>query len=356
MKIAIAGLNPGTAIYAQYMAKNGHEVTIFTESQNDVVIADLLPHVSLNIVNRESTRLFTRRYLEDILGIRIRNVKLQSITIDENRIILTNGEYDNYDKVIIGSEIYPASSGRCISVYSIKSLQGKYLIEGRDAGKNTELLLLIADVGGSVDTKSALVLDDDVLKSVPINRAQDAQECLSTDYEVVKPIIGKIGVNNELLGRSFVMRDSLSGIEYVVNRDYQLIIMGKLMALRDLGVINTLPLMPRLELGFSNNWSFMTIGLTREELGSVFRDLSSSRISYRAVDNDIIAKVLHRGNKLLGMQVLARGIKLLSWFYLIYSLVMLNDIAYLVLDMGYERVFGTLRGLLEQLVLNLYNI
>ncbi len=126
--------------------------------------------------------------------------------------------------------------------------------------------------------------------------------------------------------------------------------------MRDLGIINSLPLMPRLEVGLSRNWSFLSVGLTRNELGTVFRDLSSSRVAYHSDGVDIVAKVIHRGNKLLSLQVLARGVKLFNWFSLIYSLIMLNNTAYLLLDMGYEAVFNTVRGLLEQLMLNLYNI
>ncbi len=163
-----------------------------------------------------------------------------------------------------------------------------------------------------------------------------------------------------LIGRGgFMLRDSLSGIEYVINRDYQLIMMGgKLLAMRDLGVIDSLPLMPRLEIGFSRNWSFLSVGgLTQHELSAVFRDLSSSRVAYHSGETDIIAKVIYRGNKLLSLQLLARGgIKLLNWFSSIYSLIMLNNAAYLLLDMGYETAFGVVRGLLEQLMLNLYNI
>ncbi|WP_243670887.1 hypothetical protein [Vulcanisaeta sp. JCM 16161] len=123
-----------------------------------------------------------------------------------------------------------------------------------------------------------------------------------------------------------------------------------------MGIIDSLPLMPRLEIGFSRNWSFLSVGLTRNELTSVFRDLSSSRIAYHSDEADITAKVIYRGNRLLGLQVLARGIKLLNWFSSIYSLIMLNGTAYLLLDMGYETLFNTVRGMLEQLMLNLYNI
>jgi hypothetical protein len=59
---------------------------------------------------------------------------------------------------------------------------------------------------------------------------------------------------------------------------------------------------------------------------------------------------------LLSLQLITRGIKIYNWFYYIYSLIMLNSTAYLIIDMGYERLFGTLRGLIEQLILDTYNI
>ncbi|WP_243675217.1 hypothetical protein [Vulcanisaeta distributa] len=43
------------------------------------------------------------------------------------------------------------------------------MINGNDAGKNTESLLLITDLGGSAITGSSMAIDDDVLKSLPIN-------------------------------------------------------------------------------------------------------------------------------------------------------------------------------------------
>lgn len=109
MKIAIVGLNPGTAIYAQYLAKDGHDITVFTESQGDVIIMDLLPHSFLSIVNGESIKLFTRKYLEDLLGISVLNVKLGSITINNSEVLITSeaggqGIRGKYDRVVIGSE------------------------------------------------------------------------------------------------------------------------------------------------------------------------------------------------------------------------------------------------------------
>ena len=361
MRIAIIGLNPGTAIYSQYLAKNGHEVTVFTENRGDVEVMDLLPHALLDIVSKETIKLFTGKYLEDILGISIVNARLQSIMIKGNNVLLASSLdgkslKDKYDKVVIGSEASPKGSGNCISIYRTVLSQGHYLINGNDIGKNTEALLFMADLGGYVVMSSPLAIDYDLIKSIPINRASEAKACLSTDYEVAKPIIDTANKDNWFIGKGFIMRDSLSGAEYVINRDYQLIMMGKLLALKDLGFIDSLPLMPRLELGFSRDWSYLSIGLTKNELTPIFRDLSSSRMAYHSSDSDIIAKAIHRGNRLLSIQVLARGVRLLNWFFSVYSLVMLNNITYLVLDMGYERTFNTLRGLLEQLILNLYNI
>ncbi|WP_446752425.1 hypothetical protein [Vulcanisaeta sp. JCM 16161] len=361
MKIAIVGLNPGTAIYAQYLAKDGHDITVFTESQGDVIIMDLLPHSFLSIVNGESIKLFTRKYLEDLLGISVLNVKLGSITINNSEVLITSeaggqGIRGKYDRVVIGSEALPRESGNCVSIYRATLSPGNYVINGGDVGKNVETLMLVADVGGRAITNSPMAIDEDLLKSLPMNRDVKAGGCVSTDYDVVKPLIGVAGKGVWFVGRGFRYRDSLSGIEYVVNRDYQLIMMGKLLAMRDLGIIDSLPLMPRLEIGFSRNWSFLSVGLTRNELTSVFRDLSSSRIAYHSDEADITAKVIYRGNRLLGLQVLARGIKLLNWFSSIYSLIMLNGTAYLLLDMGYETLFNTVRGMLEQLMLNLYNI
>ncbi|GAB6943856.1 hypothetical protein [Vulcanisaeta sp. JCM 14467] len=360
MKIAVIGLNPGTAIYAQYLAKDGHEITILTESRGDAIIMDLLPHALLGIVNKELTKLFTRKYLEDVLGINILNVKLSAVTINGDKVLIMGKADDQdvggkYDRVIVGSEALPRESSNCVSAYKVTLSSGDYVINGFDAGKNTELLMLTADLGGRAVTSSPTAIDGDVLKYLPINSNVESGTCVSTDYDVIKPSIGAAG-SNWFIGRGFTLRDSLSGIEYMVNRDYQLIMMGKLLAMRDLGIIDSLPLMPRLEIGFSRNWSFLSIGLTHDELSTVFRDLSSSRVAYHSGETDIVAKVTYRGRKLLSLQILARGIKLLNWFSSIYSLIMLNGVAYLLLDMGYEVAFSTVRGLLEQLMLNIYNI
>ncbi|MCG2862849.1 MAG: hypothetical protein L7H10_00460 [Vulcanisaeta sp.] len=355
MKVAIAGLNPGTAMYAYYMAKDGHEVTVYTGVRGDVVFMDLKPHASLGIVSRESTRLFTRRYLEDVLGIHIVNTDISSLIIAKNNEIVTNGRGNKYDRVIAGSEITPPSLGGCLSVYIDTPSPARYIINGRDPGKNLEISLLISEIGGSIILSPPLAIDSDLVKSLPINRAQAYDGCVTTDYNVVTPVITG-DFTGETLGRGFVMRDPLSGLEYVVNRDYQLVIRGKLLALRDLGIIDSIPAMPRLEVGFSRDWSFLSIGLTREELGSAFRDVSSSRIAYHYGDGDIIGKVIHRGSRLLGLQLIVRGVRVFNWFYYIYSLVMLDAAAYLIVDMGYERASGTLRGLIEQLILDMYNI
>ncbi|WP_054853489.1 hypothetical protein [Vulcanisaeta distributa] len=105
MRIAIIGLNPGgTAIYAQYLAKDGHEVTILTESQSDVIVTDLIPHASLNIINRESIKLFTREYLEDILGISILGVRLSSVMINEGKVLVVDSVNEHGIRVgMIGS-------------------------------------------------------------------------------------------------------------------------------------------------------------------------------------------------------------------------------------------------------------
>ena len=357
MRLAIVGLNPGTAIYAQYLARDGHEVTIYTETQGDVKIMDLAPHALMGIVNEETTKLFTRKYLEDLLGIRIVSAGLQSVVIDKNDVVLNDqGSRYHYDRVIVGSEAVPREFGNCGSVYRIRLRQGNYVINGNDIGKNTESLLFITDMGGYANPGLLMALDDDLLKSLPISRTQGIETCITTDYEVIKPVASSINGGDWLIGRGFTTRDPLSGIEYSINRDHQLIMMGKLLALRDLGIINSLPLIPRLETGFSINWSYLTIGLTRRELSAVFRDLSSSRITYRTDDMIIIAKTLHRGSKLLGIQILAKGIKLLNWYSSIYTLVMLGESTYLILDMGYEKTFNIIRGILEQLLLNLHNI
>jgi len=356
MRIAIAGLNPGSAMYAYYMAKDGHEVTVYTELQGDVVFADLMPHALLGIVNRESIKLFTRKYLEDILGMHVINTSLKSLIINGNKVVnQAHGVDDRYDKVVVGSEVVLESSGNCLSIYSDELKPGKYAITGKDIGKNLEASLLVSEIGGSVSLNVPLAIDGDIAKSLPINRVETYNECINTDYKIINPIISE-GFTGELVGRGFTMRDSLSGLDYIVNRDYQLVIRGKLLALRDLGVINSVPTMPRLEVGFSRNYSFLSIGLTRDELGLVFRDLSSSRIAYHGDDGEITGKVLHRGNRLLSLQLIMRGIKIYNWFYYIYSLIMLNSTAYLIIDMGYERLFGTLRGLIEQLILDTYNI
>lgn len=176
MRIAIIGLNPGgTAIYAQYLAKDGHEVTILTESQSDVIVTDLIPHASLNIINRESIKLFTREYLEDILGISILGVRLSSVMINEGKVLVVDSVNEHgirggrYDRIVVGSEMLPRDSGDCISIYRATLFPGHYVINGNDAGKNTESLLLITDLGGSAITGSSMAIDDDVLKSLPIN-------------------------------------------------------------------------------------------------------------------------------------------------------------------------------------------
>ncbi|WP_054842217.1 hypothetical protein [Vulcanisaeta distributa] len=180
MRIAVVGLNPGTAIYAQYLAKDGHDITVFTESQGDVVIMDLLPHSSLNIVNRESIKLFTRRYLEDVLGINILSVKLSSIAIKEGKVAIMNevggqGIIGRYDKVVVGSEVLPGGeSGNCVSVYKIALSPGDYVINGGDAGKNTEFLMLMADIGGRIIINSPTAIDEDILKYLPINKGAGA--------------------------------------------------------------------------------------------------------------------------------------------------------------------------------------
>ncbi len=208
MKIAIIGLNPGTAIYAQYMAKDGHDITIFTESQGDVIIMDLLPHSLLNIVNKGSIKLFTRKYLEDVLGINVINVRLSSIIINENKVLIMNENYGRggvegkYDRVIIGSEALPRESGDCVSIYKAALSPSNYIINGNDAGKNTESLMLVTDLGGRAVTNSSTAIDDDILKSLPINKNVGAGECVSTDYDVVKPSIGMVsGGGDWFIGR-----------------------------------------------------------------------------------------------------------------------------------------------------------
>ncbi|MFB6469700.1 MAG: hypothetical protein TU36_000445 [Vulcanisaeta sp. AZ3] len=355
MKIAIAGLNPGTAIYAYYMAKNGHETTIYTNTQGDVIVMDLIPHTKLGIINTETTKLFTRKYLEDILGINIINTQLETLSINKNKVIdKAKDTNTTYDKVVIGTEATPRNAGNCMNIYNHELTKDEYIISGTDLGKNTETLLLITDLGGTATTKSPLALDEDIIKTLPHNKTQDTGQCLTTDYDVTMPITTE--EHYDSIGRGLKLVDSLSGIDYVINRDYQLIIMGKLLALRDLGIVNSLSQIPRLEVGFSRNWSFITIGLTKSELTNIFRDLSSSRTSLHSSDSDITAKVLHRGRKLLSLQIITKGIRLDNWFYHIYSLVMLDKAPYLILDMGYERLFGTFKGTIEGLIMNIYNI
>ncbi len=107
---------------------------------------------------------------------------------------MDGGVEGKYDRVIIGSEALPRESSNCVSIYRAALSPSNYIINGNDAGKNTESLMLVTDLGGRAITNSSTAIDDDILKSLPINKNVGGAggECVSTDYDVVKPSIGMV--------------------------------------------------------------------------------------------------------------------------------------------------------------------
>lgn len=345
------GLNPGTAIYAYLMAKRDNEVTIVTSLNEDYVeLTDLKLHTILGVINPQVNRLFSVKYLEDVLGIDIIRTGLNHVKVTGNNKMLIDEKYYHFDNVIVGNEVKIKDWDKVIQ--ELANTKGGVKIVSNDTGLSLATALLLSELGNEVYIDmNNIPIDEDLLRLLPIKYSVNYEKTLVLNYDIEQPIIN----GAELLGKGATGVDLLSGLSYVVTGDYELIIRGKLMALRDLGLINGKPVIPRLEVGLGVNWSYVTIGLERNALIKVYRDLSSSKISYRQDGKDIVVKALYRGGKLLGMQFVIHGVKNLNWIYSVYALILSGNTPFLLLDMGYED-FGTVRGLLEHLIMDVLSI
>ncbi len=345
------GLNPGTAIYAYIMARHDQEITIITNHQGDhVELLDLKPHAVLGVLSDQVIKLFSIKYLVDIMGIRLIKADLGDVEVSDNGDVVINDRRYHFDRVIVGSEVELRDLKGAIN-NAVSVGKGVRIVSG-DPGLALNMALLLSELKYSVNVDlDRAPLDHEMVRALPIRHVADYEGTLNLEYKIRVPIVhGTV----ERLGRGFKSVDSLSGVEYLVTRDYELLVRGKLMALRDLGLIGDLKV-PRLEVGLGLEWSYVAMGLSGRELGGVYRDLSSSRVSYRWGGRDLMAKVLYRGGRILGMQFVVHGVGSLNWAFMVYALLLTGNTPLLLLDMGYEG-FGTTRGLLEHLVMDVLNI
>lgn len=352
LKIAVVGLNPGTAIYANLMARHDNEVTMITSLDAEYVeLTDLKLHTSLGVLNPQVGRLFSIKYLGDIVGVNIIRTNLNNVNVLGSEDVIINGRQYHFDKVIVGGEVVFKAWKDPVQDL-INSGMGIRIV-GNDPGLTLTTALLISEMGGKVHIDvNGVPVDNDVLRLLPLNYSTDYGEVLDLSYDIKQPITKG---NVDIISKGVAAVDSLSGLSYVVARDYELMIRGKLLALRDLGLIDVKPVIPRLEVGLGVKWTYVAMGLGRNELARVYRDLSSSRISYRQEGKDLVVKALYRGGKLLGMQVLMRGLRNLNWIYALYALLITGNTPLLLLDMGYEEL-GTVRGILEHLMMDVLSI
>jgi hypothetical protein len=347
--VGVVGLNPGTALYAQYLAKEGYSVTVFTQVGGlGLRMLDYEVHVKLGLLEPGSNVLFTMRYLEDILGINVRRIALGDAEVTNNRVRYGTEEY-LFDSVLVGTEI--ALRSDCVHYADLDPslLRNSSLrFMGDDSGKALELSMIANELGGTAELPQDAPLDDDMIRQMGLSKGGDGALCVSVDYVVVSPRSN----HDYVVGKGVRRIDPMSGLEFTIWRDQLLLIMGKLAAMKELGLIERVPNLPSLEVGFSGKWSFVAIGLPRARLIGAYRDASSSRMTYRWRGSLISSKVNHRGRRILSLQWIGANVSLMNWAYMAYGLLMNGLGNYLILDSGYEARFSVMRGIWEQLILN----
>ncbi len=335
------GLNCGTAIYAQYLAKEGNEVMIITSHEEDVILHDLDLPASLGIIENEARVLFRRKYLEDILGIEVIRVSKLEDVIVNNKEVRIGDLTIKCDRIVIGGEAW-----QDIRIGE----EGQVVVRGNDVGLKAQLALLLGEEDKEVAIEGECALDEDVLRQfIRLTNEGRGEAIVARHYTRPRIVSAE---RYRIVGPGLHTRDPWSGAEYLIERDYQSLIMGKLLALRDLGVIDRMPYVPRLEIGIMRDMAYVSIGLSRAELSNYFQDLASSRICYRGRNARIVGKVVKRGSRAMSVQIVTKGFKPLNWLLQIYSLASIAGFEYLITDGGYEFEFGVIRGLLENLVLN----
>ncbi|GEM_PF-1139550 len=358
MHVGIIGLNVGTAFIAQVLAKKGYKVTLFTALEDltyGVKLIDEEPHVKLNLIS--NNELFNIDYLMDILGIEIIQVNnLSSVKVINDREVLYQNKSYYFDKIFVGSEIELRSCSNNYVTTDLKdvvSTCAKIKLSGNDSFKILELALLFSEQGLDVCVdKSVLPLDNDLINLMNIKvseRCEDAKDTvtISTDLPHTTP---EVYGNEVIIGKSFKFKDYLSGSSQIVMRDYHVLTLAKLKLLEFLGRSIDYRLV-RFEMGWSRNYIFTVLGITKSEALRIFPEISTSKITYRADDQFITVKSTYYKDRLLGVQLLIRGISCINWISLILALIMVNP-NFLILDQGYE-FLNVHRGLLENIILNL---
>jgi len=346
--VGVVGLNPGTAIYAQYLAKEGYSVTLFTQvGEYGLRLLDYEVHVRLGLMEPNSARLFTMKYLVDVLGMEVRSVSMGDVEVSGNEVRIGDGRF-TFDKVLVGTE--SRVSGECVPYVLVDPTDlgnSRVKFRGKDLGKALELAMIITELGGSVEVPRDLPLDADVLRNLELRSDGDGELCISVDYDVFAPKSN----HGYIVGKGVVRVDPLSGLKFTVWRDQLLLIMGKMAAMRELGLMDNVPNIVPLEVGFSRNWSYAAIGLPRTRLIEAYRDLSSSRITFRSRKAFVSSKLNYRGRRILSLQWLGYN-QSMNWVYMAYGLIMGGLSNYLILDSGYEASFSVVRGIWESLVLD----
>lgn len=358
MHVGIVGLNVGTTFIAQVLAKKGYEVTVFTALEDltyGVKLLDEEPHVKLNLI--PSNELFNINYLTDILGIKVIQVNnLGNVKVINNREVLYQNESYSFDKIFVGSEIEIKNCGNSYVTLDLKNVVSTYTkikLFGNDSFKILELALLLNEHGLDVCIdKNVLPLDSDLINLISIKVSEKCENtkdtvAISTDLSHTVP---KVYGNEVIIGKSFKFKDYLSGSSQVVMRDYHVLALAKLKLLEFLGK-NVNYRLVRFEMGWSRSYIFAVLGITKSEASRIFPEISTSRITYRTDDQFITVKSTYYRDRLLGIQLLIRGISCINWISLILALVMTNP-NFLILDQGYE-FLNIHRGLLENIILNL---
>ncbi len=311
-RIAIIGLNAGTAYLAYLLAKGNHRVTIITGAK-DARLIDLEPHVRHGLLR--DNRLFTLDFLSTLMDVREHDIL--DTKIDSQRIWIGGRSLGYFDLIYTGTEdeLVTRGSGDVV------------------ASSDPFLALMHCMVmrASGLDAAVSVNIDEWILKWSGCERRGEANYFVET--EIKQPPPGGFFIG---LGQKFV---DASGSITVVRRGFHEVLIGIGEAARVMGMGTQRP------IGFDYAWAGDTGVYIVGSMPSSMSGMSTRRMHAVFGENEIEARAVMMGDRVIHAMIASRG-----WGFTLRDAVNIyrwigGDPAGFLFDIGNYQSLGRLRGI-----------
>jgi len=311
-RVAIIGLNAGTAYLAYLLAKGNHRVTMVAGAR-DARLIDLEPHVRHGLLR--DNRLFTLDFLSTLMD--VREHYIEDTKIDAQRIWVGGHSLGYFDLIYTGTEdeLVTRGSGDVISS-SDPFLALMHCMVMRAAGLSAAV---------SVD------VDEWILKWSGCERRSGANYFIEAMSRQPPPGGFLIG-----LGQKFV---DAGGSIAVVRRGLHEVLMGIGEAARIMDMGTQRP------IGFDYAWAGGVGVYVIGSMPSSMSGMSTRRMHAVFGENEVEARVVMMGDRVVHAMIASRG-----WGFTLRDAVDVyrwigGDPAGFLFDIGNYQSLGRLRGI-----------